>query len=351
MGSKLKVGVMGTGSLGKEHARVYSELESEGRVEFAGIYDVSTEALRVVSEKLGGINVFTSQKELIERCDAVSIVTPTVTHFELAKTLLQAGKHVLVEKPMCDRADQAYELVTLAQERSCVLQVGHVERFNPVFGYLQKAAPDPRFIETHRLSPYPARSTDIGVALDLLIHDLDVVLAFVKSPVSHVDAVGIPVLSQSEDIVNARINFANGCVANMTASRVSPERMRKIRVFSGGDTPCYLSLDYRQQKGYVYRMAREDEKESSVFKKLLAAATPSLSNSSIVSEYAGKKIVREPAPIEREEPLKLELTSFVECVKTHCAPVVSGESACRALDLAFEITRQIQEKMNRTAGA
>lgn len=351
MGSKLKVGVIGIGSLGKEHARVYSELEAEGRVEFAGVYDVSAEALRGVSEKLGGVNVFTSQEELVERCDAVSIVTPTVTHFELAKTLLLAGKHVLVEKPMCDRADQAYELVTLAQNRSCVLQVGHVERFNPVFGYLQKAAPDPRFIETHRLSPYPARSTDIGVALDLLIHDLDVVLAFVKSPVSQVDAVGVPVLSQSEDIVNARINFANGCVANMTASRVSPERMRKIRVFSGGEIPCYLSLDYRQQKGYVYRMAREDEKESSVFKKLLAAATPSLSNSSIVSEFAGKKIVREPAPIEREEPLKMELASFVECVETHCAPVVSGESACRALDLAFEITRQIQEKMNRTAGA
>ena len=168
---------MGTGSLGKEHARIYSELAAAGKVEFSGIYDVSPEALRAVSEKLGGVNVFGSAEELVEHCDAVSIVTPTVTHFELAKTALNANKHVLVEKPMCDCADQAYELVTLAQERGCVLQVGHVERFNPVFGYLKKAAPAPRFIETHRLSPYPARSTDNGDALDLLIHDQDEVLA------------------------------------------------------------------------------------------------------------------------------------------------------------------------------
>lgn len=351
MESKLRVGVFGTGALGKHHARIYSELAAEGRIEFAGIYDVVRETARALAEKLGGVKVFSSPEELVERCDAVSIVTPTVTHHDLAKTLLCAGKHVLVEKPMCDHADQAYELVTLAQKHQCLLQVGHVERFNPVFGFLQKAATDPRFIETHRLSPYPARSTDIGVALDLLIHDLDAVLAFVKSPVTHVDAVGIPVLSNSEDIVNARINFANGCVANMTASRVSPERMRKIRVFSGGATPCYISLDYREQKGFVYRMAREDEKESSIFKKLLAAATPSLGNSAIVSEFGGKRIVREPAPIEKEEPLKLELTSFVECVKTHRAPVVSGESACRALDLAFEITRQIKEKMSQAVGS
>ena len=202
--------------------------------------------------------------------DAVSIVTPTTTHFELAKTLLQQGRHVLVEKPMTDNAAQATELVQLAQQKHCVLQVGHVERFNPVFNYLETVATDPRFIETHRLSPYPARSTDIGVVLDLMIHDLDVVLAFVKSPVTSVDAVGIPVLSKSEDIANARLRFANGCVANLTASRVSPERMRKIRVFSGGAMPSYISLDYRAQEGFIYRIARDGEEESSLLKKLLA---------------------------------------------------------------------------------
>src|SRR5206468_7758193 len=150
------------------------------------------------------------------------------------KSMLMAGKHVLVEKPMTENAAQASELVRLAHERNCVLQVGHVERFNPIFNYLQTVATEPRFIETHRLSPYPARSTDIGVVLDLMIHDLDVVLAFVKSPVSSVDAVGIPVLSKSEDIANARLRFANGCVANLTASRVSPDKLRKIRVFSSG---------------------------------------------------------------------------------------------------------------------
>ncbi len=269
--------------------------------------------------------------------DAVSIVTPTTTHFELARTLLQQGKHVLVEKPMTDNAAQATELVQLAQQNSCVLQVGHVERFNPVFKYLESVATDPRFIETHRLSPYPARSTDIGVVLDLMIHDLDVVLAFVKSPVTSVDAVGIPVLSKSEDIANARLRFANGCVANLTVSRVSPERMRKIRVFSGGAMTSYISLDYRAQEGFIYRIARDDEEESSLLKKLLRAK-----DSTIVSEFGGKRIVREPVPIAKEEPLKLELQHFVQCVRAHRTPVVSGESAKRALDLAFEITRQVQ---------
>src|SRR4029079_12671631 len=182
----------------------------------------------------------------------------------LARTLLREGKHVLVEKPMTDNSVQATELVQLAMQNNCVLQVGHVERFNPVFKYLQSVATEPRFIETHRLSPYPARSTDIGVVLDLMIHDLDVVLAFVKSPVASVAAVGIPVLSKSEDIANARLRFANGCVANLTVSRVSAERMRKIRVFSSGKNTSYISLDYRQQKGFIYRLAKDDEPESSL---------------------------------------------------------------------------------------
>ena len=275
--------------------------------------------------------------EAAEASDAVSIVTPTTTHFDLARTLLGLGRHVLVEKPMTDNTAQAAELVELARQQRCVLQVGHVERFNPVFKYLEEVATDPRFIETHRLSPYPARSTDIGVVLDLMIHDLDVVLAFVKSPVTSVDAVGIPVLSKSEDIANARLRFANGCVANLTASRVSPERMRKIRVFSGGAMTSYISLDYRAQEGFIYRVAREDEPESSLLKKLLHAK-----DSTIVSEFAGKRIVREPVPIAKDEPLKLELEHFVQCVKAQRTPMVSGESAKRALDLALEITRQVQ---------
>jgi predicted dehydrogenase len=332
----VRVSVIGTGSLGKEHVRIYSELAAAGKVGFAGVYDTVAETAQRLAQKYR-VRAFGSVAEAVAASDAVSVVTPTTTHFELAKALLSQGRHVLLEKPMTHNAAQATELVQLAQQQHCVLQVGHVERFNPVFTYLEGVATDPRFIETHRLSPYPARSTDIGVVLDLMIHDLDVVLAFVKSPVTSVDAVGIPVLSKSEDIANARLKFANGCVANMTASRVSPERMRKIRVFSGGAMTSYISLDYRAQEGFIYRIAKDNEEESSLLKKLLHAK-----DSTIVSEFGGKRIVREPVPIAKEEPLKLELQHFVQCVRAHRTPVVSGESAKRALDLAFEITRQIQ---------
>jgi predicted dehydrogenase len=335
IGDRIKVSVLGVGSLGKEHARIYAALAKAGTVEFAGIYDVATETARKLAEKYQ-VRQFTSIAEAAEASEALNIVTPTTTHYEIAKDLLEKGKHVLVEKPMSDKTSDAAELVQIAQRKNLVLQVGHVERFNPVFKYLEEVATDPRFIETHRLSPYPARSTDIGVVLDLMIHDLDVVLAFVKSPVTSVDAVGIPVLSKSEDIANARLRFANGCVANLTVSRVSPERMRKIRVFSGGAMTSYISLDYRAQEGFIYRIAQEGEAESSLFKKLIAAR-----HSTIVSEFGGKRIVREPVPIAKDEPLKLELQHFVECVRVQRQPVVSGESAKRALDLAFEITRLV----------
>ncbi|MEY2427548.1 MAG: hypothetical protein QOJ40_433 [Verrucomicrobiota bacterium] len=334
--NRVKVSVLGAGSLGKEHVRVYSELASAGQLEFVGVYDLARETARKIADKYK-VRAFESAAEAAEVSDALSIVTPTTTHFDLAKTLLQRGRHVLVEKPMTENSAQATELIELARERNCVLQVGHVERFNPVFKYLEDVATHPRFIETHRLSPYPARSTDIGVVLDLMIHDLDVVLAFVKSPVTSVDAVGIPVLSKSEDIANARLRFANGCVANLTASRVAPERMRKIRVFSSGPNPSYISLDYRAQEGFIHRIARDGEQESSLFKKLIHAK-----DSAIVSRFGGKRIVREPVPIAKEEPLKMELQDFVECVRAHGTPVVSGESAKLALDLAFEITRIIQ---------
>lgn len=345
MPEPLKVCVIGTGSLGKEHARIYAEMAAAGRIIFAGVHDVAQENARKIAEKYR-TRAFASLNEASDAGDAFSIVTPTQTHFAIAKTLLEAGKHLLVEKPMTDNAAQAAELVSLAHAKQCLLQVGHVERFNPILRYLETVATNPRFIETHRLSPYPARSTDIGVVLDLMIHDLDVVLAFVKSPVAAVDAVGIAVLSRSEDIANARLRFANGCVANLTASRVSPERMRKIRVFSSGSTPSYISLDYRAQEGFIYRIAREGEEESSTLRKLLAGR-----DSSIVSQFGGKRVVREPVPIEKDEPLKLELQSFVECICAQIAPLVSGEAAKHALDLAFLITRKIQEGVTSEPGA
>jgi len=336
MPAKLKVAVIGVGSLGKEHARIYADLAAAGQILLAGLYDVSAPQAAKIAGKLS-VPFFASLEDALAGAEAFSIVTPTNTHFDLARRFITAGKHVLVEKPMTNNSAQATELVQLAQEKNAVLQVGHVERFNPVFAYLEKIATDPRFIETHRLSPYPSRSTDIGVVLDLMIHDLDIVLGFVRSPVASVDAVGIPVLSQSEDIANARLRFANGCVANLTVSRVSPERMRKIRVFSRGEVTSYVSLDYQAQEGFITRVAREGEEESSLLKKLLRGK-----DSAIVSEFAGRKIVREPVPIEKDEPLKLELRDFIKCVQSRQTPKVSGASAQRALDLAFEITRQIQ---------
>jgi predicted dehydrogenase len=340
---KVRVAVLGVGSLGKEHARIYSELAASGQVEFTGVHDLVADTARKWAQRFQ-VRAFGSTAEAAATSDALNIVTPTTTHFDLAKALLQQGKHVLVEKPMTDDTAQAAELVQLAQQKNCVLQVGHVERFNPVFNYLESVATEPRFIETHRLSPYPARSTDIGVVLDLMIHDLDVVLAFVKSPVTSVDGVGIPVLSKNEDIANARLRFANGCVANLTVSRVSPERMRKIRVFSGPSNPCYISLNYHAQEGFIYRIARDGEEESSLLKKIMVAKLGVGKDSAIVSAFGGKKIVREPVPITKEEPLKLELQHFVDCVREKQTPRVSGESAKRALDLAFEITRQIQNQ-------
>ncbi len=339
--AKIKVAVLGTGSLGQHHARIYAELQQAGLVELTGVFDTHTETARKIAEQ-NHTRVFNSIAEAAAASDALNIVTPTTTHFDIADQLLNQGKHVLVEKPMTDDSAQAGRLIELAQRKNCVLQVGHVERFNPVFNVLQNIATEPRFIECQRLSPYPARSMDVGVVLDLMIHDLDVVLAFVKSPVTSVDGVGIPVLSKSEDIANARLRFANGCVANLTASRISPQRMREIRVFSGPTNPCYISLDYRAQEGFIYRVARDGEEESSLLKKVLAAKLGIGKDSSIVSEFGGKKIVREPVPIAKEEPLKMELQSFVDCVRQKQTPIVSGESAKRALDLAFEITRQVQ---------
>jgi len=338
MSNLIRVGVVGVGSLGSQHARIYSELakRSSGQYQFVGIHDTDNIKLRAMAEKYGG-GTFDTAEEMTNFVDAVSVATPTDTHYQVARVFLERGKHVLVEKPITDSLKEAGELVALARKGKCVLQVGHVERFNPVMRYLNEVLEEARFIEVHRLSPYPGRSTDIGVVLDLMIHDLDVVLSLVKSKLARVDAVGIPVLSDSEDIANARLKFANGCVANITASRVSAERMRKIRIFGRtGHGAAYISLDYMNQVGELYRVASEDAQESGLLKKLLAGK-----HASIVSEFAGRKIVREPLPIERDEPLKLELQHFLDSVSLRRDPLVTGEAARQALEVAMEITQQV----------
>ena len=298
-----RVGVVGVGHIGKNHARLYAELSS-GR--FTAIYDTD----RAVAEARAaefGVKAVASLEEFAEEVDAASVATPTSTHFEIARELLGRGKHLLVEKPIADNTAHASELAELAAARGLVLQVGHVERFNPVLSALEKRLTNPRFIEAHRLAPYPNRSTDIGVVLDLMIHDLEIILHLVRSPVETIDAVGVPVLSRREDIANARIRFENGCVANITSSRISPEQMRKIRVFQ---EDVYLSLDYQNQSGEMYRRTPEG-------------------------------LQRHEVEIEREEPLKRELVAFIECAATGRAPKVSGFQAAAALELAVEITRRI----------
>ena len=298
-----RVGVVGVGHIGKNHARLYAELPG---AQFTAIYDTDRDVAAQYAKEFG-VKAATSLAEFADEVDAASIATPTSTHFEIARELLGRDKHLLVEKPIADNTAHASELAEIAAARRLVLQVGHVERFNPVLSALEKRLTNPRFIEAHRLSPYPNRSTDIGVVLDLMIHDLEIILHLVRSPVQTVDAVGVPVLSRGEDIANARIRFENGCVANITSSRISPEQMRKIRVFQ---EDVYLSLDYQNQSGEMYRRT-------------------------------AKGLEREEVEIEREEPLKRELAAFLDCAATGRAPKVSGFQAAAALELAVEITKRV----------
>jgi predicted dehydrogenase len=300
MSDLIRAGIVGVGSIGRNHARIYSELPG---VRFSAILDTNRETADAVSRE-HAVPVPKSIEEFAELIDVATVSTPTPHHYEIGKFLLSRQKHLLIEKPITENPEQAQELVKLAKERGVVLQVGHVERFNPVMSALEQRLTRPRFIEAHRLSPYPFRSIEIGVVLDLMIHDLEIILHLVRSPVKSIDAVGIPVLSKGEDIANARIRFQSGCVANVTASRVSPEKMRKIRVFQ---EDAYLSLDYQKQSGEIFRLVNG-------------------------------AITREAVEIEKDEPLRRELHSFVECSRKGIQPVVSGSQAAAALELAIEIT-------------
>jgi predicted dehydrogenase len=300
---KLRIGVVGVGHIGSNHARIYSELPN---AELVAILDIDPTR----ADEIGGkykAKVVASLNEFAGMVDAASVATPTSAHFSIARDLLAQGKHLLIEKPITEKTSDARDLAQVAAEKGLVLQVGHVERFNPVLSALEQRLTHPRFIEAHRLSPYPNRSTEIGVVLDLMIHDLEIILHLVDSALENIDAVGVPVLSRGEDIANARLRFASGCIANVTSSRISPERMRKIRVFQ---EDAYLSLDYQGQSGEIYR--RVDG-----------------------------QITREPVAIEKEEPLRQQLASFVDCALTGGEPRVSGSHAAAALELAVEITRRI----------
>ncbi|WP_018290282.1 Gfo/Idh/MocA family protein [Verrucomicrobium sp. 3C] len=301
----IRIGVVGVGHIGRHHARLCAELP---QTELVGVFDVDEQRCRQVAE-LCGAEPCVSLAALAARSQAVTIATPTATHFAVATACLEAGCHVLVEKPIADKVEQARALVLLAREKGLLLQVGHVERFNPAFRAMEPLLRTPRFIEAHRLCPYPGRNTEIGVVFDLMIHDLEIILHLVRSPVVSIDAVGVAVLSRTEDIANARIRFAGGAIANLTCSRVSPEKMRKIRIFQDD---AYLSLDYGDQCGEIYRKKNGT-------------------------------IEREPIPVEKDEPLRLEIAAFVDCVRSHVVPVVDGTKGIAALDLAMQISDRIGE--------
>jgi len=312
MSEKLKVGVLGVGSLGQHHARIYAEL---GTAELAGVYDTDRARAAEVAER-HGTRAFDSMEELATNVQAASVAVPTDRHSEVATELMERGLHLLVEKPIAATTAEAEAMVDLAREKGLVLQVGHVERFNPVMQFLEESLSHPRFIEAIRLAPYPPvrdatlpRGTEVSVVLDLMIHDLDIILHLVGSEVKEIHAVGVPVLSPSEDIANVRLLFESGCVANITASRISLERMRKIRVFQE-DT--YVSLDYMNQAGRLHRKT-------------------------------GGGIDVTDVPIEKGEPLAEELSSFVQCILGRRDPVVTGEHASAALTLAVGICRHIRD--------
>jgi len=301
----IRAGVVGPGSIGINHARIYSELHD---CELVAIYDANRANAEKVASKYGG-KPCTSLEEFAALVDVASVATPTESHHEVGTFLLKKGKHLLIEKPIATNTAQALDLAATAATNNCVLQVGHIERFNPGLEALEKQLANPRFLEVTRLSPYPNRSMDIGVVLDVMIHDLEILLHLVRSPVISVDAVGIAVLSKGEDIANVRIRFENGCVANLTASRISRDKVRKIRIFQ---EDAYLSLNYQNQSGYILRL-----KEGG--------------------------IKRERVKVVKGEPLQRELAAFVTCAREGIQPRVTGGEAAAALDLAIRITKQIEE--------
>jgi len=311
----IRTGVVGVGHLGYHHARNYAALDD---VVLVGVVDTDAERGRKASEDFH-TGYFPSVEALLEAgVDAVSVVVPTTAHRAVTLASLEAGVDVLVEKPIAESGDAAEAMVAAARAGDRILQVGHIERFNGAVVALFEAFSAPKFIECHRLSPYACRGDDVSVVLDLMIHDLDIALALDGTPVVRVDGVGVPVFSPTEDIANARLRFASGCVANLTCSRVSMERMRKIRLFA---SDAYVSTDYSEQEVLVYR-------------KEPGPLPPGVSPM--------ERITVEALPVHHEEPLKRELADFVTFVRTRRRPVVAGEDGLAALALAERIVFRIR---------
>ena len=305
----IRCGVAGVGSLGQHHARIYHALEE---AELVGIFEMNDQRAEEICARYG-CRRFTSLDEMGEACEAISVAVPTDYHHRVAMPLLEKGCHLMIEKPLSTNLQEAEDIVAAAKRKGVIAQVGHIEHFNPVTTFLEEHIYHPRYIQADRFAPFQPRGTEVGVVLDLMIHDLGVIKQLVRSPVSRVEAIGVNVLSPTEDIANARIVFENGCVANINTSRVSMRKVRDIRVFQPN---AYLSLNFMEQQGHLLTQR-------------------------------GKSIERHDIPIEKAEPLMLELRSFVQCIRTGEKPKVDVEFAKETLELALTITSQIQEQLKK----
>lgn len=315
MDNKLKVAVIGVGYLGEHHARIYSSMEE---VELVGIADTDIDRAESIAAKYN-TKAFHNYKDLFGKVRAVSIVTPTVLHYQIALDFIRQNTDVMIEKPVSTTVSQANSLIVEADSRGVIIQVGHIERFNPALRIMSEHIKNPRFIESHRVGPFVGRATDVNVILDMMIHDIDIVLSIVKSDVTDIRAVGTPVLTSHIDIANARLEFANGCIADLTASRISREKIRKIRIFQP-DT--YLSLDYAQQTLTMYRRIIEDN---------------------------SPKIIEDKITPEKEEPLYAELRSFINAVVSGKRPLVSCEDGRDALAIALKVQEDAEKRLSGNA--
>ncbi len=304
MNKKLKCAVVGVGYLGEHHARIYSQLENTHLV---AVMDANEERAEEIAKKFS-CKVAKSLEEISSLADLVSVVVPTDRHSEVALELLEGQCHLLVEKPFCTNLSEAEAMIKKAQEKNLIIQVGHIEHFNPVMDIMEREVKNPKYIVTDRLAPFNIRGSEVGVVLDLMIHDIGVVLTLANSEVESIDAVGTRVLSAREDIANARIKFVNGCVANLNVSRASQKRLRQIKIFQDNS---YLSLDFMNKSGHLVKL-----------------------------DEAGE-LAREELSVENGDARQRELSSFANCVINNKSPKVGAKLATKALEVALEITRQI----------
>ncbi|MDX2174914.1 MAG: Gfo/Idh/MocA family oxidoreductase [Candidatus Sumerlaeia bacterium] len=314
---KIRAAVIGVGHLGQHHARNYAQ---NPRADLLYVCDSNKAQAEKIGKAWNAIPI-TDPAELVGKVDAVSIATPTVTHFDIGELMLKNGIHCLIEKPVCDNVVEAAKLAVTAARNSLILQVGHIEHFNMAVQRFMEILTTPRFIECHRIGPFNPRVKDVGVVMDLMIHDIDIILRIVQSEIKSIEAVGIPIVTEREDIANARIVFESGCIANITVSRVTPKPLRKLRVFQDD---AYVSLDYAKQAMEVYRRVPNPDYERPGDARFLIES---------------KKL-----RIKREEPLMLEIDHFLDCVQRGRTPRTDGTQAMEALDVVIRITELIRQK-------